>query len=200
MSGRTWWSRWAEVAAWGISGLAWGLSYMSQYILARDHGYGGLAILWPLTVDLASLVAMLLALDMARRSLNALEAWAIAFGSALVMIGANVLMAWPDAISMVMHAWPPVIALACWHLLVHGRRQSKEARPVRDPAHDPNQPTRRVGARAEVRRLLARNPALTAEQVAKRADVSIPHARRLIREERQPRLAHVQPHVEGESK
>lgn len=98
MNSRTWWSRWAEVGAWGISALAWGLSYTSQYVLARDDGYGALAVPWPLTVDLASLVAMLLALDMARRSLNALQAWAIAFGSALVMIGANVLMAWPDAI------------------------------------------------------------------------------------------------------
>lgn len=98
MNSRTWWSRRAEVGAWGISALAWGLSYTSQYVLARDDGYGALAVVWPLTVDLASLVAMLLALDMARRSLNALQAWPIAFGSALVMIGANVLMAWPDAI------------------------------------------------------------------------------------------------------
>jgi len=25
------------------------------------------------------------------------------------------MMAWPDLVAMVMHAWPPVIALACWH-------------------------------------------------------------------------------------
>ncbi len=188
MTTRTWWSRWAEVAAWAISGLAWGLSYTSQYILARDHGYGALAVLWPLTVDLASLVAMLLALDMARRSLNALEAWAIAFGSALVMIGANVLMAWPDAISMVMHAWPPVIALACWHLLVHGRRQGTASKSPARPAREPNQHTARVAARATVRRMLARNRGATAEQIASVTGVSIPHARRLIREERQPHV------------
>ena len=45
------------------------------------------------------------------------------------------------------------------------------------PAHVP--------ARAEVRRLLKRhNSKLTAEQIAKRVGVSIPHARRLLREER----------------
>ncbi|HEY7202089.1 MAG TPA: hypothetical protein VIC57_17850, partial [Candidatus Dormibacteraeota bacterium] len=54
-------------------------------------------------------------------------------------------------------------------------------------------PQARVPARAEVRRLLARRgPALddlqVAERVARRVGVSIPHARRLVREERQPRV------------
>jgi len=52
----------------------------------------------------------------------------------------------------------------------------------------PNRPAR-IPARAEVRRLLKRHSsALTAEQLAKRVGVSIPHARRLLREERQLRV------------
>jgi uncharacterized protein DUF2637 len=47
----------------------------------------------------------------------------------------------------------------------------------------------RVPARAEVRRLLNRHGrALTAERVAERTGVSIPHARRLMREERTPHV------------
>lgn len=47
----------------------------------------------------------------------------------------------------------------------------------------------RVPARAEVRRLLRRhNSNLTAEQIARRVGVSIPHARRLLREERRPHI------------
>jgi hypothetical protein len=118
------WARWAVPAAWAITGLAWVLSYAGQYTLARAHGYPWpLAALWPLTVDLAGLVCMLLALDLAERGMSAWEAWAIAGGAAAVMVAANVVVAWPDLVAMLMHAWPPVIALACWHLLVHGRRQ-----------------------------------------------------------------------------
>jgi hypothetical protein len=60
---------------------------------------------------------------------------------------------------------------------------------------EPN-PQARVPARAEVRRLLRRHRgALTsvearrlAERLAERTGVSIPHARRLLREERRPHV------------
>jgi hypothetical protein len=61
--------------------------------------------------------------------------------------------------------------------------QAELARPT--APSEPNRPAR-VPARAEVRRLLKRHGGqLSAEQVAKRVGVSIPHARRLLREERQ---------------
>ena len=65
------------------------------------------------------------------------------------------------------------------------RRGSSSERSGTRRGAEPNRPAR-IPARAEVRRLLKRHSsALTAEQVAKRVGVSIPHARRLLREERQ---------------
>jgi hypothetical protein len=69
------------------------------------------------------------------------------------------------------------------------RQDSSSERPgpqaSRRRGAGPNRPAR-IPARAEVRRLLKRHSsALTAEQVAERVGVSIPHARRLLREEGQ---------------
>jgi hypothetical protein len=60
--------------------------------------------------------------------------------------------------------------------------------PQDEQADEPNRPAR-VPARAEVRRLLKRRGnAVTAEQVADRVGVSIQHARRLLRQERELRV------------
>jgi hypothetical protein len=65
--------------------------------------------------------------------------------------------------------------------------------PQEDLDREANRPAR-TPARAVVRQLLKRHSgALTPERVARRTGVSIPHARRLLREERQPRLVGEQP-------
>jgi hypothetical protein len=126
-----------------------------------------------------------------------------------------------------MQAWVPAIALWLWHTLASGRRPrgapvdlttvwtrltadfvlpasdqpALSNEPVLEPAtehaHEPNQQTR-VPARVEVRRLLRRHGTrLTPDQVVRRTGVSIPHARRLIRQERGPRLVDQPVETEG---
>lgn len=114
-----------EVITWSISLLAWGISYATQARLAASTGTFPTweAWTWPATVDLASLAAMVLALDQARRGRSARVAWGIAILAAGVMVAANTAADWPSPLAMLMHAWPPIIALACWLLLVHDRRR-----------------------------------------------------------------------------
>lgn len=114
-----------EISAWAISVVAWAISYESQAALAQREGRfaaGWEAWAWPMTVDLASLAAMVLALDQARRGRRSTVAWTIAVVSALVMVAANIVSAWGSAIAVGMHMWPPLIALGSWYLLVHDRR------------------------------------------------------------------------------
>jgi hypothetical protein len=101
----------------------------------------------------------------------------------------------------------PTLALGVWFWLLHGRhrrwlmphrlprvtdpeanRPSPMTVAVGEAVTEPNRPAR-VPARAEVRRLLRRHGnAVTPERIAERAGVSIPHARRLLREERVPHV------------
>lgn len=67
-------------------------------------------------------------------------------------------------------------------------RDAAAEEPESEPDRDPNR-IARVPARAEVRRLLKRHgAALTARRVSLRTGVSIQHARKLLREERSPRV------------
>jgi Protein of unknown function (DUF2637) len=221
-----------ELLAWAVTGLALAMSYHAEEdlgnALAAFHGWP--AYVWPLSVDLADVVCIVLYMEYKRLRLST---WKVALGlvaATAVMIAANVRSAWPDPTAVLMQAWVPGIALWLWHTMAAGRkprsapvdlrevwtwvltealggqagppqvggRQGRRALPPGDGGRqeereheadqEPNRPAR-TPARAVVRQLLKRHGgALTPERVARRTGVSIPHARRLLREERQPRV------------
>lgn len=172
------------------------------------------ALVWPLSVDVADVCLMVLYLEYKRLRLSTWKVWLGMVAATAVMIAANVRSAWPDPTAVAMQAWVPAIALWLWHTLAAGRRprgapidlgvvwtrltgeplaepalpeahKEEDARASdAEPVDEPNRQAR-VSARAEVRRLLRRHGnALKPEQVARRTGVSIPHARRLLRQER----------------
>ena len=175
------------------------------------------ALVWPLSVDVADVCLMVLYLEYKRLRLSTWKVWVGMVAATAVMIAANVRSAWPDPTAVAMQAWVPAIALWLWHTLAAGRRprgapidlgvawtrltgETIAEPPLADAlkedargsgAERPNEPNRHahVPARAEVRRLLRRHGnALKPEQVARRTGVSIPHARRLLRQERALRV------------
>jgi len=138
-------SRTAELVAYAISVLAYAISYASLYDLASRHNFGGPenweSIAWPTTVDLASLATGIIALDQAHRGKSAWLAGVISAVAAAIMVLGNVLANAGDAISVGMHAWPPVIALACWYLLVRTRRSNAVDRGLlEDDDSSPDEP------------------------------------------------------------
>jgi small-conductance mechanosensitive channel len=184
--------RLGELSAWAISGVAWALSFAAQMQLAGAHGFAGWEVwAWPATTDLAGLTGMLIALDQARRNGSTVVAWLIAIAAAAVMVAANVGAYVGDPVAMLLHAWPPSIALASWYLLVHVRRGARStiARGrTADRLEDRNPVPTRLPARATVRRQLARRgSALTVDDVVAKAGISRRRAAALLREERRPR-------------
>jgi Protein of unknown function (DUF2637) len=224
-----------EALAWAVTVLALAMSYHAEEDLGNSLSafQGWPAYVWPLSVDLADVVCIILYLEYRRLRLST---WKVALGLAAataVMIAANVRSAWPDPTAVLMQAWVPGIALWLWHTMaadrkprgvpmdlrdvwtwvraeaVGGRqspppslegRDGRQALPLGEepkdeavaagPGPEPqrggerNRPPR-TPARVVVRELLKRHgEALSPERVARRAGVSIPHARRLLREER----------------
>ncbi len=199
--------------------------------LTAFHGWP--ALLWPLSVDVADVGLMVLYLEYKRLRLSTWKVWLGMVAATAVMIAANIRSAWPDPTAVAMQAWVPAIALWLWHTLASGRRPRGAPidlgvvwtrltgeplpQPVVADAHieedarradsergdEPNRQAR-VPARAEVRRLLRRHGnALKPEQVARRTGVSIPHARRLLRQERGLRVVETpagQPGAEAEGR
>ncbi|MBO0702257.1 MAG: DUF2637 domain-containing protein [Candidatus Dormibacteraeota bacterium] len=226
-----------ELLAWVVTGLALAMSYHAEEDLGQSLSafQGWPAYVWPLSVDLADVVCIVLYLEYKRLRLST---WRVGLGliaATAMMIAANVRSAWPDGTAVLMQAWVPGIALWLWHTMAAGRKprgapldlrevwmrvrtealgggdpgdhplDAPDERPALDPANDASDgepggeritglgPDRnrspRTPARVVVRELLNRHgQRLTAARVAKRAGVSIPHARRLLREERQLRL------------
>jgi hypothetical protein len=228
-----------EVLAWTVTALALAMSYHAEEDLGNSLAafQGWPAYVWPLSVDLADVVCIVLYLEYKRLRLST---WKVALGlvaATAVMIAANVRSVWPEPTAVLMQAWVPAIALWLWHTMAAGRKPrgapvdlrevwtwvSREAlggheaapalqrRQGESPALPPSaeseradarepmptgEPSRppRTPARVLVRQLLkGYGGALTAEWVVRRTGVSIPHARRLLREERQPRLVGEQP-------
>jgi hypothetical protein len=204
-----------EIAAWVISVVAWALSFTAQMQLAAAHGFTSWAIwAWPATTDLAGLVGMLIALDQTRSNGSTAVAWLIAIAAAAVMVAANIGAAVGDPVAMLLHAWPPSIALGCWFLLVHVRRapvraqvhaqvhasaRASAARTDADRAARAARPAARSattsGTRLEamLQRATEQGQELDARTVAARLGVTIGHARRLLAQARQPHV------VEGQS-
>jgi hypothetical protein len=130
--------RTGEAAAWAISAVAWALSFTAQMQLAGAHGFTSWEVwAWPATTDLAGLTGMLIALDQARKRGSTVVAWLIALAAAAVMVAANIGAAVGDPVAMMLHAWPPSIALASWFLLVHVRRAPKAIVDAHEDAHAP---------------------------------------------------------------
>jgi hypothetical protein len=203
-----------ELLAWAVTALALVMSYHAEQDLGQSlrafHGWP--ALVWPFSVDVADVGLMVLYLEYKRLRLSTWKVWLGMVAATAVMIAANVRSAWPDPTAVLMQAWVPAIALWLWHTLAAGRRPRGAppdlaavwSRPVVAPAAtddalgEADEPNRlaRVPARAEVRRVLRRHGGVllpeqlgpVAERVAERAGVSIPHARRLLREEQQPHV------------
>jgi Protein of unknown function (DUF2637) len=119
-----------EAAAWAIAVIAWAISYGTQVALARDHGIHGWsdweAIGMGALADLASLSMMMLALDQAERGKPARLTWVLAVLAALMMEWANIAYAGDDLVAIVLHAWPPFLAVTIVFVLVHYRRENAE--------------------------------------------------------------------------
>jgi hypothetical protein len=172
-----------ELAAWAIAGIAWLISYGTQVALARDHGFHGPSD-WEaagmgLLSDLASLACMMLALDQAERGKDSRLSWVLAGVSALMMEWANVVYAGSDPVAVILHGWPPFLAVSIVFLLVHVRRTNAApaagaviaSEPVRpggpDTGHRTGHPDTRTGRLSGPGRRL---PAARPEQADGSAD------------------------------
>lgn len=184
----------AELAILALTGLGFALSYSSLVRLAEEHGYRGWeAQAWPVTIDLLALAGTLLALELAARGSGPRgEAWGLAVLAAVATLSGNILSVWPDPVSMALHSWPAICMLGAWHTLMRAAVAGEAGKAMSKGVaqHEPARLPDRVPARSEVRRLVRRKASsqLTPERVAERVGVSISHARRLLREERQPHV------------
>lgn len=197
MKHSSWLGRAGEGAAWAISAVAWALSFTAQMTLAGQHGFVSWEVwAWPATTDLAGLTGMLIALDQARRHQSTLVAWLIALAAAAVMVAANIGSSVGDPVAMLLHAWPPSIALACWFLLVHVRKVGQK-----DMDHDMDQDImsttvavsangrKPMSTKEAVEQLFLRHgPDISADMIAVRLGISQRHASRLLAEVKRPSL------------
>lgn len=134
-----------EIAAWCIAVIAWAISYGTQVALAVGHGFHGPddweAAGMGATSDLLSLACMMIALDQAERGKSTPLAWVLSVAAALMMEWANVVYAGTDRVAIILHAWPPAVAVSVVFLLVHVRRvNSADRRPAPDPEPEPAAP------------------------------------------------------------
>lgn len=132
-----------EIAAWCIAVIAWLISYGTQVALAIDHGFHGPkdweAAGMGATSDLLSLACMMIALDQAERGKSTPLAWVLSVAAALMMEWANIVYAGSDVVAIILHAWPPAVAVSVVFLLVHVRRVNATA-PKPDPEPEPPAP------------------------------------------------------------
>jgi hypothetical protein len=113
-----------ELLAWVVTGLALVMSYHAEEDLGNSLAafQGWPAYVWPLSVDLADVVCIVLYLEY--RKLR-LATWKVVLGlvaATAVMIAANVRSVWGDWTAVAMQAWVPAIALWLWHTLAAGRK------------------------------------------------------------------------------
>src|SRR5438105_3303414 len=113
-----------ELLAWLVTGLALAMSYHAEEDLGNSLAAfrGWPAYVWPLSVDLADVVCIILYLEYKRLRLST---WKVGLGLVAatgVMIAANVRSVWPDPTAVLMQAWVPGIALWLWHTMAAGRK------------------------------------------------------------------------------
>src|SRR2546429_1241748 len=84
---------------------------------------------------------MLISLDQAERGRSSRLTWLISAAAAGMMEWANVAFAWGDQVSVILHAWPPLLAVATLFVLVHVRRTNHEDVAILPaPAEEPGPP------------------------------------------------------------
>jgi hypothetical protein len=113
-----------ELLAWVVTGLALAMSYHAEEDLGNSLAafQGWPAYVWPLSVDLANVVCIVLYLEYKKVRL---ATWKVALGlvaATAVMISANVRSVWGDWTAVAMQAWVPAIALWLWHTMAAGRK------------------------------------------------------------------------------
>lgn len=106
--------------------------------------------------------------------------------AAAIMVAANVIADVRDPLNGAMHGVVPVVAMAVWHVVIHGRPAIIKARSPRARSAQVN--VRSASTAARTRRLLKRSPTVSSAEAAERLGVSQSHARRLLAEARKPRV------------
>lgn len=107
----------------GIALAAFGVSYATQVRLAGAHGFTLLeALAWPAIADAAALCMILrLHYGAVRRGWYTAEAWGVFTLAAGIMVGANAIADQQDPLGALMHGCVPFVAMAVWHVIIHGR-------------------------------------------------------------------------------
>ena len=119
------WKLVTDVFAVLIALAAFAVSYTTQVILAAEHGFPGWeAWLWPGIADAAALAMILrLHFGQVQSGWYTVEAWSVFALAAAVMIAANSIADLRDPLNGAMHGVVPIVAMAVWHVIIHGRRQ-----------------------------------------------------------------------------
>lgn len=172
------------------------VSYTTQALLASQHGFlSWEAWLWPGIADAAALAMILrLHFGLVRPGWYTVEAWAVFALAAAIMVAANVIADVRDPLNGAMHGVVPIVAMAVWHVVIHGRPASMRTivRGTRTATVSPavsatrQPPTRTPSAR--VGRLLANEPDISAGQAARQLGVSRSTAARWLTEVRRPHV------------
>lgn len=182
-----------EAAAWVLAVIAWAISFGTQVALSAAHGFHG-PVDWEAVgmgalADLASLSMMLLALDQAERGKSAKLTWLLSLMAAGMMEWANIVYAGSDRVAVLLHAWPPFLAVSIVFVLVHVRRTNAaptaageviDAAPEPPPVPRPTLPFHVERANA-MRALLAEpgGRALSDHQLGARLGIEAGYAGRL---------------------
>jgi len=103
------------------------VSYTTQAFLAAHHGFFFWeAWLWPGIADAAALAMILrLHFGLVRTGWYTVEAWAVFALAAAIMVAANVTADVHDPLNGAMHGVVPIVAMAVWHVLIHGRQEAR---------------------------------------------------------------------------
>jgi hypothetical protein len=131
-----------------------------------------------------------------RQGWYTVEAWTVFASAAAVMIVANTTADLHDPLSGAMHGVVPIVAMAVWHVVIHGRpgadmlEDISEADDIlsRNGQVTDKSPKPRP-ARERVAALVRRHGAdVSPDMVALRLGISTRHASRLLAEVKRPQL------------
>lgn len=112
----------------------WMISYRTQVQLAFTRGNfeDWEAWCWPAATEATALVMMIrLALGQIRPGAWTVGAWLLILASSAVMVAANVIADLGNLLAAGMHSAVPIIAMAIWLIVVHGRPKPTASKPIR---------------------------------------------------------------------